>query len=222
MMDTAQRFHTGAAIYGCLQQLYTYPIRRDTIMTLLELENTDSCLWDHLAFLRRACEKNVDSDQFLEKLDIEFTRLFVGPGRNPTPPYASFYLNGASLMGPEVQAVRGIYLDWGMVPVELDRVPDDHISLEFSFMEYLNGETYTTLMDKDDQSSQALYNAQADFLHDRLLTWVPHFCSEVIAATQGDFFIGLSQLTQAHLENDAELLSELVTTKTMAMSASNT
>jgi len=219
MTDFAQRFQTGAAVYGCLQGLYTYPVCRDTITTLLEIEPPGEQTEPHLDFLRSIFEKSADSDDYLEQLDIEFTRLFVGPGQNPAPPYASFYLNGATLMGPEALTVRSFYLDWGMVPLELDRVPDDHISLELAFMGYLCGEANAALIDQDVRQSQALFEAQLEFMHNHLLTWVPHFCSEVISATHEDFFIGLSRLTQTQLEADSNLLADLIAAATPSLSA---
>jgi len=208
-MEVAQKYRTEAAVYGCLQGLYTYPMRKSKLTTLLELEVTDTRLQEHLGYLRSVIEDGVGQDDFLEQLDVEFTRLFVGPGQNPAPPYASFYLNEASLMGPETSAVRRVYLDWGVAPVDLDRIPDDHISVELSFMGYLNDQIHTALMENDDRRAQALFDAQTGFLRDHLLTWVPHFCDEVVSAAQQDFFIGLARLTQAQLENNTEMSADL-------------
>lgn len=221
MMDLAQTFQTGAALYGCLWGLYTYPLRQEAVTALLKLESADPRLEERLVFLRSVLEEVADWDAFLEHLDVEYTRLFVGPGQNPAPPYASFYLNGGSLIGPETLAVRSAYLEWGMAPVQLDRVPDDHIALELCFMGYLNGETHTALTEGDDRRLGALLEAQASFLSDHLLTWVPRFCADAASATRDEFFIGLSGLTQTHLENDAELLAELVATRTEPFSVPN-
>ena len=209
-MDIAHRYETEAAIYGCLQGLYTYPMSSDKLSALRELGSMHSRINKHLVFLRNLLDECIDQDNFLERLDVEFTRLFVGPGQNSSPPYASFYLNNAMLMGAEASAVRSIYLDWGMAPVELGRIPDDHISLELAFMGYLSSEAHEALADKDVRRMQVLSEAQAGFMHDQLLTWVPGFCSSVIAATEEDFFAGLARLTQTQLEVDASLLDEMI------------
>ena len=62
--------------------------------------------------------------QFGDRLRIEYTRLFEGPGQMPAVPFASFHLSRSkALMTQDTLLVRGRYLEAGLAVEALNRVP---------------------------------------------------------------------------------------------------
>ena len=207
-------------VYRILQALYDRPLNREKLETVLGLEGGHGHLKEELGRLRGMLAGVTDWDEFTEKLNLEYTRLFEGPGAIPAPPYASFYLNGGQLMGPETIAVRRKYVTWGIASVNMGKVPDDHIALELAFMGYLSDQAGEALVNKDETGYAALLEAQIDFLGGHVLTWMPKFFSEMLRAQPDEFFTRLSKFTQAFLKEDFALLPELAAENTATEQAS--
>ncbi len=196
MNGKPEELRVWAGLWGLLSEVYTYPLNREKLTLLSGLVSEDESLARALAALRNALIDVTDWDRLAEDLNVEHTRLFEGPGYVPAPPYASFYLNGGLLMGPEAVAVRSTYLECNVAPVEIGRVPDDHIALELAFMSHLCEEARAALISGDDTRSQSLLDAQRRFLRDHLLTWLPRFCAAVASAEPHRFFAELAKATE--------------------------
>ncbi len=196
MNGKAEELRTWAGLWGLLSELYTYPLSREKLTLLSGLVSEDKSLGRALAVLRNALADVTDWDRLAEDLNVEYTRLFEGPGNIPAPPYASFYLNGGLLMGPETVAVRSTYLEWNVAPVQLGRIPDDHIALELAFMSHLCKEARAALISGDDTRSQSLLDAQRRFLRDHLLTWLPRLSAAVASAEPHRFLAELAKATE--------------------------
>jgi TorA maturation chaperone TorD len=211
--DLRQLMQTRANVYGRLQYLYSYPLSKAKLEPLLQVwtrkggveSDEDLSLLEHIV-----SEANNDWDSFVEGLNVEYTRLFIGPGRAPAPPYASFYLEGGQLMGEEVIKVRRMYLGWKMVPLQLGRVPDDHIALEFAFLGHLSTEGYLALVQNDETRFVESLRSSEQFLREHVLTWVPAFCKRIAAATHHQFFRWLADATQHIVESDAVVVRDLL------------
>ncbi len=209
MMDRIEILDSRKVLYSVLQAQYSYPLSRMKVEPFFKLQSENSRLEKELSSLRGVLAKVVDWDEFVERLNIEYTRLFEGPGHAPAPPYASFYMNDGRLMGQETLAVRRQYVQRGVASVHMGRIPDDHIALELAFMGFLSGEASDSLAGEEEERWKSLIEAQKSFLHDHLLAWVSRFCSDIRSATQEEFFTSLSKFTQAYLESDIELLGEM-------------
>lgn len=207
MKKKSQERQTRRVLYRVLQALYSYPLSREKVEPLLDLTFESEPVEMAFASLRNVLAKVTDWEAFVDRLNVEYTRLFEGPGFLPAPPYASYFVNDKRLMGPEAVAVRRTYLKWGVAAQQLGRVPDDHIALELAFMAYLSDEIADAFGQGDDDQCKNLRDVQKNFLKDHLLPWVPVFCLKVVAATQNEFFIELSSLTLACLESDQECLA---------------
>lgn len=203
MMEQDQDLLSGRVLYRVLQALYSYPLSREKVEPLLEFSLGQGYLEDEIASLRQSISAVRDWPEFIENLNVEYTRLFEGPGFVAAPLFASFYLDGERLMGPEAIAVRREYVKWGIASVQMGKIPDDHVALELAFMAYLCDEATAALADGDDGRCEKLLEAKEKFLREHLLNWAPTFCNKVIAATSDPFFAGLAKLTLAGLESDA-------------------
>lgn len=101
-------------------------------------------------------------------------------------------------MGPEASAVRKAYLDAEMLPEQNKHLPPDHIALELGFM--------SALAQAD---TKAARDTAREFLNNHLLTWVPRWRHDVLAAKPHTFYRGLVNLTLASLEADQHWLGEI-------------
>jgi len=121
-------------------------------------------------------------------LQVEFTRLIVGPAETPAVPYASFYLSPTQLvMTEETLAVRRQYLDAGVARRSDMRMPDDHLGLELDFLYFLEREIAMAEAAGDQVGAKVARARRADFVRGHLSQWVPRFASDVLGATSHHF-----------------------------------
>ena len=192
------------ALYAVLSRLFSYPLDAETLALTAELSLDDAPtevaapLQAALARTQAPLAHGGDPAALIETLNSEATRLFEGPGLPMAPPFGSFYLNGRQLMGREAMAVRCAYLAARLLPVHDGRVPADHLAVELGFMAAL------------ERGSRMACEAARDFVARHLLTWVPTWRADVLAAAPHPFFAGLVTLTQAVLEADLASLDHVI------------
>ncbi|NWF63965.1 MAG: molecular chaperone TorD family protein [Chloroflexi bacterium] len=186
---TGDMLETRLILYRLLAALYHYPMSEETLEALRSLDWQEN---GGAAEALREAQSALDaplSAAMLERLNVEMTRLMEGPGVTPAIPYASYHLHGQQLMGPSAQAVRRLYLEWGVAP-EQGAIPPDHLSLELGFLSFLAEQTL-----EDDKREDAL-RASLVFLREHLLPWLPQFCAALETSAREPFFGALSRLTR--------------------------
>ena len=143
------------------------------------------------------------STQALCALEVEYNRLFVGPGRPQALPYESAYRTPRGmLMGPAAQGVTQRYAEVGLVLAPDRHDLPDHVATELGFMAYLAMQEAKA----QDRDAQVWINRERAFLKDHLMAWLPHFCREVQQASRHPFYTALADLTLAFTSIDARSL----------------
>ncbi|HIY82608.1 MAG TPA: molecular chaperone TorD family protein [Candidatus Rubneribacter avistercoris] len=80
----------------------------------------------------RAEVASSSSAALARELSNDFTKLFVGPGRKPCPPWSSVYLDGKRLVnGPTAQEVKRVVRSLGLAAPAGNHEPWDHAGYEF-------------------------------------------------------------------------------------------
>lgn len=145
-----------------------------------------------------------------DEIHFEHQRLFIGPNKLPAPPWSSVYLGEEKIIFDEhTLKVRDFYRRWSLEPVEIKKIPDDHIGLELEFISVLIGETITFLKQEQiDKANEALSD-QEIFLDEYILTWVWDYCFLLKEASQHPLYKGLALFTPSYLELDREVLREI-------------
>lgn len=117
---------------------------------------------------------NRDAD-WLEKLQIEYTRLFINSyPRVAAPPYASVYLNDDGMLyGKSAEKVRSFYRERGADLVADSDMPD-HLCLQLDFLALVADDNMT-----EDESL---------FLAAHFRPWFGSFKKRVHAAAQLPFY----------------------------------
>lgn len=204
MSELTPVIEQGAAGFQLLHTLYSYPLTEETVRPLLELESDDPHLLPMLEGIKKSIGAVSDWPGFIDGVNVAYTGLFEGPRDRQVSPYGSAWIDDGRIMGPETLAVRNDYLDWLLVPADMGRLPDDHISLELAFMAHLGREALTS-----DSSHQGwALAAQAAFLRDHLLSWLPQFSAGITRQDPDGFFDRVTGLTLALSQAYSEWLAD--------------
>ena len=198
-------------IYKGLSSCYTIP---DAGLEgqLKELER-------HLAFLGSNAfapavllRKELRYSENLEKMKVEFARLFIGPYWLAAPPYGSIYLEGKrKIMGDSSIDVRRRYLDCGLDISDDFKDAPDHIAAELEFMHYLvTREINAIFSEQADEGAECLYR-QKEFLNDHLGAWIDAFSRNLEVASDCEFYLHLARATRVFIAEDWAYISNLNT-----------
>lgn len=121
-------------------------------------------------------------------LEREYTRLFVGPGDHPCPPYESVYRDAEAdqelgpVMGASTRAVEQWYREHGLVLDDATGELPDHVATELEFVGHLH--------DTADPGTAE------QFLDEHPRQWLGRFLDRVETATQSSFYRELAAATR--------------------------
>jgi len=152
-------------------------------------------------------QPDVLSKRSCEALRSDYTRMFVGPGRVPAPPWESLYTDVERLhFSEETLRVRAAYRKHNLSPRDLGHSPDDHIGLELDFMRQL----CERAKQADEAGLAAILEDQRAFLDEHLLKWAPDWAGDVVKSAETDFYRGMAELLEAYLVLDREIVEQLL------------
>lgn len=183
-----------AALYGrlfaLLGNMYLCKPTRETLSRWREL-----LVDDPIPGTEELCEAvtaiNLDSEQELEDILWEYTRLFIGPDRLPCPPFESVYTSPKRLMMQDAyDQVQQLYAKVG-VEMGNDDVMPDHIGAELNFLSVLHYKMGTG------SEKLPLYSrVAADFLTSHLQNWVLRFTADMEESSESNLYRALARLTR--------------------------
>ncbi len=126
--------------------------------------------------------KNFDSYSEQE-LNIEFSKLFLGPFGLIAAPYGSVYLDDQfQVNGPSTVMVNRIYMNHDL-QLELSELPD-HIAIELEFIALLleEGQTFEK-------------GSELELFHSNYFEpWISPFCEKIINGTDNGYFSCLARV----------------------------
>ncbi|MBV7316302.1 molecular chaperone [Shewanella sp. NIFS-20-20] len=164
---------------------------------------------------------NLSDEQAIEALQLDYTRLFVGPGVPLCPPWGSMYLCETGLLNDvSTQALVAFYKDSGLELDSTRNEPVDHLGLMLAVIaNALATEegTIPVLMDSDEHVafSRAWL---ALLLREYLMPFAPQCIALLAANAKTDFYRALAPLTLNYLQSlQSQLEAELVSHKSDAM-----
>ena len=175
-----------ANLYKLLSLIYI----KEPVQELLELLN----------------EVGIRSAKRLEDLVIEYTRLFIGPGKHISP-YESVHRkeDGGCLWGESTVQVKRIIETAGLkYKNEFSGVPD-HIGAEFEFMQKLIGLEIDAIEKKDTHGQGQSQKIQKKFFNEHLVHWVPIFCNKIKQTARLDFYKQAAELTEDFMAKEKML-----------------
>lgn len=193
-------------IYGLLAVLYRQEPTRDLLKRVRdpqflevlsqwggELEND---------FLNRP------EGELLEEMAVEYTRLFLGPGRHVSPHESVHHEREdgkwGQLWGASTVEVKKFIEGTGLRYKTGYRGLPDHISLELELLEVLTRREEEAWEQDDEEGARRCLDVERRFLDEHLLRWVVPFCDKVIAAAKLSFYRSLASFTKRFIEFDRQ------------------
>lgn len=175
---------------GLLSSMYLCTPTRKAIENWKRALAEDSSIF--LADLKKAIDgTDTTSEEQIEELVLEYTRLFIGPYKLPCPPWESVYTSPKRLLMQEAaDQVRQIYGETGLMINTADVLPD-HIGVELNFLALLLQGTQLETEEKDRYS-----NITDRFLTEHLLKWIPSFTTDMENAVETPFYKALAGTTR--------------------------
>lgn len=160
----------------------------------------------------RARGSVLDRETDLEALVGEYTKLMIGPGKVPAPPWESIYVSREPLLFQEsTLEVREAYAAAGFEAAGYPREADDHLATELNFMAALADRAVRAYESEDIEVYENALRAQSRFLKNHLLVWVGEF-SDRMNDVDGisSFYPSFASLAALVCERDAGVIEELL------------
>lgn len=206
-VEVVERERDRADCYRLISACYCYAIeqlKEEGLRALIE--SISSVSPEVLAFVKNMDEALRNTEVI--DLKVDYTALFIGPFKLPSPPYGSCYLEqGRRVLGDTTMEVVKFYRQGG---VEMDRdthrdMPD-HIAVELEFMYYLINKGIEAWQNGDTEGFSRYQDMQNEFLSRYLASWVEPFTRDMKAAAKTSFYQNLADCTLAFIKSDMEYL----------------
>lgn len=201
----AKRAIERSCVYGLLSQVYRKEPNREFLRSfreptfLLSLKELGIELGEYL-LERRPLEETA------EELAIEYTRLFIGPGKHIYP-YEFAYCEKEGATAIQIKnLVESCGLKYGS-----DFHDDfDHISVELEFMEKITEQEAKAWKKKDRKKTFEFLKFEKQFLDKHLTKWVPEFSDKVIKGARLSFYREMAKLTREFILLEALKVKNLI------------
>jgi TorA maturation chaperone TorD len=146
-----------------------------------------------------------------DDLAIEYTRLFLGPGKHISPHESVQLKRGSGILwGPETSAVRQAYRAAGFDMGEAETDIPDHICVELDFLSLLAKEEAQAWAGQNHIFTAKFLQLQHSFISDHLGKWAARFCTKVKEEAEFFFYPAFANLLRGFLSGEkAEIVNRL-------------
>lgn len=145
-----------------------------------------------------------DDDLILEQLAIEFTRLFLGPGKHISP-HESVQIGRDGILNDATTVRVSHFIEVAGYEFRADsKQYPDHICSEFEFMEALISKQTEAIADGDLEEAETSKMLQDEFLQRHLLLWIPQFCNEIEQSAKSPLYKTLGRAVSAFIKMESE------------------
>ena len=202
-MDITTEHRTNT--YGFLSTVYLREPTREFIKSLRESNILDVLNKSDLRFDKEI--NNDIRDKHLNDLVLEYTRLFIGPGKHIVP-YESVYRDNEDALWSETTVEVKNFIEssgleysynWSGLP--------DHIGVELEFMQVLTCHEKEAWSRDDKETAIRCLEFEKRFVDEHLSQWVPIFCDKVKKETRTTFYREMAELTRQFIHFDSELIN---------------
>jgi len=150
-------------------------------------ENQLELLKKHLHKLPQSFDSLLDCLKNEKELQVDFSRLFLGPFKVLCPPYGSVYLEeGKTTQGASTLDVMRLYQSENLQVDVME--PADHIAIELEFMFYLISKEIEAIKIHDTGNRNLYLKKQYSLIERHLSQWVPEFSDLICANSNVEFY----------------------------------
>lgn len=146
--------------------------------------------------------------QYLTELQVEYARLFIGPGKHISPHESVHRQDEESrLYGRSTVNIMQFLESTGFkFKTDYKGLPD-HISVELEFMQTLTGWEAEALEEGNTKLATKCLNIERYFHQKHLVCWIPGFCTKVIKEAELPFYREIAKLTSDFIVMEEEHLT---------------
>ena len=154
---------------------------------------------------------NDPQDEVRDRLSVEYTYLFLGPGKHIAPHESVQLKRGSGILwGEETSIVKQFMLAAGF---ELDAAAHDipdHISVELEFLSHLSTKEAEAWQADNHQAAAAALGWQHRFVSNNIGKWAGRFCRAVEAAAETPFYAQFAKLLRTFIAGEkSEIVDRL-------------
>jgi TorA maturation chaperone TorD len=199
-------------VYSCLSICFDYPtsiVEVDSVGPIAEALDSlsrpgaeEGVAGEGLPFGRLLNGANQTSGNDLLDLQVEYSRLFLGPFKPVLYPYESIFLGRNHEEAADVQRVDHIFRREGLALSPQFKDLPDHISVDFEFMSYLCSKEIEADESQDATAFFAYRLRQQSFLENHIINWVPAFAERLEQVAQIEFYRELANFTRRFVRWD--------------------
>jgi TorA maturation chaperone TorD len=193
-------------IYGLLATVYRQEVTSDLLQQIKAPR-----------FLEVVAELGLDlssdffqkpEEELLDELAVEYTRLFLGPGRHISPHESVHHprdnAQGDQLWGESTVEVKAFIETAGLqYKSEYNGLPD-HISVELEFMQQVTLREEQAWEEDDQDGAHYCLKIEKKFIEEHLARWIPIFGKKVIKEAELPFYQDMVTLTMNFIELEKE------------------
>ncbi|MHC4320991.1 MAG: TorD/DmsD family molecular chaperone [Planctomycetota bacterium] len=203
-MDETTEYRSNS--YGFLSIAYLQEPTKEFIKLLAESNILNVVSGSVLRFEEQIT--NDVSDKFLNDLVLEYTRLFIGPGKHVSP-YESVYRDNEDALWSETTVEVKNFIEasglayscnWHGLP--------DHIGIELEFMHRLTCHERKARAKEDQKAAIRCLEFEKRFIDEHLSQWIPLFCDKVKEESQTAFYGNIAELTRQFIDFDSKLIDK--------------
>ena len=163
-----------------------------------------------VVFIQRM-RKEFEEGSNLEPLEVDFSKLFVGPYKLFAAPYGSVYLDGErKIMGYSTLDAKKRYRQAGLETAKNFKDAPDHITAELEFMYYLIFKEIEAFSNSHAETVIDFIQKQKSFLEDHLMAWMPEFANSIIEYAENMFYPNLAKATERFLKENYQVISSVL------------
>jgi TorA maturation chaperone TorD len=144
----------------------------------------------------------------LEELAVEYTRLFLGPGKHVSPHESVHHQRDdgqwGKLWGASTAEVKKFIETTGLDYSDDFKGMPDHITVELEFMQQLTLGEEQAWKEEDADKAAAFRNVEKKFIKEHLSRWIPTFCEQVIQEAELPFYRSFAELTKRFIGYEME------------------
>ena len=209
MIETARQ---RSNIYGFLALIYRAEVTEKVLRHiktpefLYVLRNLGSQLEDDLL--------KSPEHKLIEDLAVEYTRLFIGPGKHISPHESVHHKrdNGdwGTLWGADTVAVKKFIAASGLEYHSGYAGLPDHISVELEFMQKAALREAQAREENDNASALYCLRMEKKFIDEHLIKWIPVFCDKIISEAELSFYMGMAVVTRNFIEFEKEGIDKYI------------
>ena len=150
----------------------------------------------------------------LDDMAADYTATFIGhgsDGHSAAYPYESAYTSSKRLLMQGARTeVLAIYRSQGLDKQESWRNSEDHVSVEFEFIQRMLVRAANAFKRNDVEHAEFFLTTLRGFVVSHPLAWVPMLASEMRNFAKTDFYRGLSFMLVGYLQLTKQMLDEIL------------